>query len=344
MRRFLVVLASCCSSAPPPKSGGDLIPPPRPGAVTPSNSACTYDGPWGAEQPRELRLGPGGPVFVTAFQTEQAHLELAGTAARLEIEVDGFQFVGHVDHPVVHPARAFVMAGYLVPGSHSTLRPVGTRPHQLTVEITPPAFVKPLAPTRDTRPCRDLGLDHTALEPASALDRALEAKAYTLPVSTPIPLAATHGASPVAELRFAAEPSVRIVEQRGDLARIFVDEFHDRAAGVAVVGWVARSLLAEAAGSGSEGGWAVGSAPSPNSGLSRARRHVSCTHEVPLTVEAGAVREQAGIVTPGTKFGVLDGDGDLVPITLDRIAIELAPGVRVMVKRSAIAGCADVPR
>lgn len=315
-----------------------------PSVLEPANIDCAFDGPWGPDQPRELRFGEGGPAFATAFRTESAHLELAGTSAFVEIEVDGFRFWGHVDRPVLHPARAFLMGGYLLPGSHSTLRPINARPQQLAVEIVPPKFIKPLSPPRDTRPCNDFGLSYAELDPSSALGSDLNGDGYKLPANTPIPLAASHGAPPVGELRFDVEPIVSIVEQRGELARILVDDSYDRDAGIAVVGWVSRSLLAHAGPSGQERSWSIGAGPPTSSGLSRAKRHVHCTHEVPLIVELGGARHLAGAIRPDTKFGLIEGPGDTIEITLDRISLQLAPTARAMVKRTAIGDCPDVPR
>lgn len=283
-------------------------------------------------------------MYATAFRTAKARLALAGTAAFLEIDLPGFRFWGHVDRPVLHPARAFVMAGYLVPGSHATLRAVAAKPAGVTVELAPPAFVKPLLTPRDTRACKELGLGYAELVPTSALDRALEPQTYKLPANTPVPLAATPGASPVAELRFDEEASLRLVEQRGDLARVFIHESTDRDASISVVGWVPRALLAETAPSGREGSGAAGGGPPVSSGLSRAKRHVSCPHEVPLVVELGATRQLVGAIQPSTTFGVGDGDGEMVAIVPDRIALQLAPEAHLLVKRSAIADCVDVPR
>jgi hypothetical protein len=315
-----------------------------PSALEPATIDCTFDGPWGPDQPRELRFGEGGPAYATAFRTERAHLELAGTGAFVEIEVDGFRFWGHVDHAVLHPARAFLMSGYLLPGFHSTLHPISARQPELTVEIVPPTFVKPLSSQRDTRPCKDFGLSYAEFDPSTALGGQLNGDGYKLPANTPIPLAANHGAPPVAELRFDVEPYVSVVEQRGELARILIDDSYDRDAGISVVGWVSRSLLVHVGASGREGNWSIGAGPPTSSGLSRAKRHVRCTHEVPLIVELGNVRHLAGAIRPDTKFGLIEGPEDTLEITLDRISLQLAPTARAMVKRTDVGDCTDVPR
>lgn len=349
MRRLLVLLACCCSSSPPTRPPGGLPLQARrglpgyPGVVEPSNIDCRFVGPWGPEQPTQLRFGDEGPVYATAFQTEKAQLEISGTSAFVEIEVEGYRFWGHVDRPVLHPARAFVLGGYLVPGFHATLRPVGARPHELAVEITPPRFVKPLSPPREWRPCTDLGLAYGEFHASSALGDA-SGDGYKLPASTPIALAAAHGGPPVAELTFGEEAVVSVIEQRGEHARIFVGDSYDHEAGIWVVGWVARSLLVAAGGFGQSGNWSMGSGPPVSSGLSRARRHVRCTHEVPLIVELAGERHLAGAIRPGTTFGVNDGPGETLDIVLDRVSIQLAPGARPMVKQSAIAACTDIPR
>src|SRR5881394_3369196 len=125
MRRLTVLLACCCSGAPTPPPSGRVLPQSRraldgyPSVLEPASIDCTFTGPWGRDQPTELRLGEGGPVFATGFRAQNVQLELAGTAAFLEIVVDGFRFWGHVDRPVLYAAHAALMAGYLVPGIHT---------------------------------------------------------------------------------------------------------------------------------------------------------------------------------------------------------------------------------
>ena len=351
VRQLLVLLACCCSGPPPTKPPGGTPAPSRrgladyPSVVELSNIDCTFAGPWGADQPRELRFGEGGPVFATAFRTENAHLELGGTAGVVEIDVEGFRFWGHVDHAVLHPARAFVMAGYLIPGFHTTLHPIRANQQQVTVEVVPPKFVKPISAPRESRPCNDVGLALADFDPWSALGNDVHPDSYKLPANTPIPLAASPGGPPVAELRFDGEAYVSVVEQRGELARILVDDSNDREAGTYVVGWVSKAALVPVPnGFGYEASRSVGSGPPVSSGFSRTKRHVRCTHEVPLVVELGTARHLAGAIKPDTKFGVIDAPGDLLEITLDRISLQLAPTARAMVKRTAVGDCSDVPR
>lgn len=316
-----------------------------PSVLEPATVDCTLNGPWGPEQPHELRFGEDGPVYATAFRSESARLELAGTSAFVDVDVDGFRLWGHVTHDVVlHPAHAFVFAGYMLPGFHAALHPISARPQELVVEIVPPKFVKPLSPARDTRPCKDFGLAYAELDPSSALGDNLNIDGYKLPANTPIPLAAKYGDAPVAQLQFDVEANVGVVEQRGELARIVVDDSYDQDAGTSVVGWVSRSLLVHVGAIGHAGNWSTGAGPPISSGLSRAKRHVRCTHEVPLIVELGNVRHLAGAIQPDTKFGLVDGPSDTIEITFDRISLQLAPTARALVKRAAVSDCTDVPR
>jgi hypothetical protein len=41
---------------------------------------------------------------------------------------------------------------------------------------------------------------------------------------------------------------------------------------------------------------------------------------------------------------LIEAPEDTLEITLDRISLQLAPTARAMVKRTAVADCADVPR
>ena len=55
-------------------------------------------------------------------------------------------------------------------------------------------------------------------------------------------------------------------------------------------------------------------------------------------------RHLAGVIQPGTTFGLDETLGDTIAITLDRIGLQLAPGARPLVRQTAVADCTDVPR
>lgn len=317
-----------------------------PGVLEPARVDCTFTGPWNATQPRELRLGASGPAYVTVFRATQAALELGGAEAFAELRVDGFRLWGHVGPGVrLHPARPFLVAGYLLPGMHAELQPLEARAGTVTFALAAPKFVTPTAPPRDRRACADVGLAIAELDPMAALGSLARRDGFEIAANTAVPLATTPGGAPVAELRFDEGAHVVVVEERGDLARIVVDEYYDTDAGSSVVGWVPRVRLAPTGPFGHPGGRSSGVGPPTTSGLSRARRHVQCTRTVPLVIEQGDARHLAGAIEPGTKFGVVDAPGDtMVAITFDRIALALAPATRALVRRDALATCTDVPR
>lgn len=346
MRWAVLVLMACSgpATAPPVVAHQAPLTTPRalagyPSVLEPAATDCTVSGPWGPEQPRELRLGPGGSVFATVYRSDGAKLELAGARAFAELTVGGFRLWGDVDGAHVHPARAFVHGGFLVPGSHAQLRPVAARASLVTVDLAPPDFVKAMGPVRDVRRCDELGLAAVELHLSTLFQP--QPHGVLIPAGVALPIMKGPGGPPVAELAFEEETLASVVGTRGDFVRIFVDEGAD----TAVLAWVARSRVAPGGASGQLGGGGRGLGPPTTSGLSRAPRHVTCTRDVPLVIELGGTQHLVGAIGAGTKFGVAEEvAAELVAITFDRVALVLAPGARPLVKRTALESCADVPR
>lgn len=362
MKRFLLLVAACGG---PPTTAAAPAPPPRavaappisaralpgyPPPLEPRGATCVITGAWSPEQPHELRFRRGGRTFATVNHVDRAALSLGEEAAGpfVELWTHDVHLWGSVvaDQILLHPSRALLFDGYLLPGPTALLRWLGAAAEPVPVGIRLPDFVEPASPPRDDLRCADLTLDEKEFEPRSAVD-APDGEELMLAEQKAIPLSRELHGPPAAVLRLdvGGSPLVEVIERRGDRARIVVkDESLDPGDDVLLVGWVQAGLLAPRShgfgGSWGSAGEDSGSMPRPREGW----RIVTCPHEVPLVVELEGERHLVGAASAGVRIELppdTDKAGDrLVETVVRSRQIQLADDTRLLVKGSAVTGCA----
>lgn len=342
---WLVVAA--CSGTPAPTTPAVTAKPADEASLAPTAIACRLEGKWDYEQPHDLRFRAGDKPFASVGHTDHAVLALTTTGAYVELSTDVIKIGGMVpgEAVILHPAKPFLVADYLIPGAGAILRWRGANPGTVSFELELGPHIKPVVPPRATRSCGDLALESASdLDPQELVEGPRLGFAM-LPNNQAIPLSIEPGAPPVAELRYADDaPRVDILERRGDDARVIVlvsslDPRND----VTVVGWVSAALL-DSRMSGFGGTWATGG----DRGAVRGRRLrgtqlVRCAHEVPLIAELGHERHVVGAIAANVVIDVLpDQQGNDFPaVTIRAASVQLAEGARFLVKRTALADCTE---
>jgi hypothetical protein len=296
----------------------------------PVASSCVVSG---SEVSRAVRLRlPSGRTFARVTAAAAARAHLGSGDATVEIVASPVRLVGRTrDVPLV-AARAFPVAGILVPGGATPLRLVDARADAVVVEMDVPPIVRGTpAVARAAVSCADLRLDAAEIDFHALLGPTrLEAQ---LPLTTKIPLAAERDGAPVAELVVTDDDGrvVDVLEQDTKKTRIA----WRGAADSVVVGWVASRMLepVEPAHLGAIGvAETMPRVDSPVEG-----RALVCPRDVPLVVEVAGERATVGSIEPGTRLVPLAGADGFVSVALD------TPGViftsRVLVRTPDVAEC-----
>ena len=322
--------------------GGSSPPPPE--VKPPVRAECALAGGWAFEQPRELRIRAGGPVFATVGEVERAELSL-GATAHVELQADVLRLGGFVpvDRVILHAARPMLVAGALIPGPRATIRWLGGEESRARIEVVLPEHIVPLVPQRVEWTCADLTLERGSFEARDAIAEEGEEVQAMLPGGQAVPVSTTPGGPPVVELRYLTDdgPLVDVVERRGDQVRVVVLVHSlDPQADVLVVGWVPAELL-RPHDRGFGGSWAEDGGFGRRRGRPRpGARRVSCEHEVPLTVELHRDRRLVGAVKPRVVIEVLAGPSqDMVEVVLLESPVELADGARFLTRRDRVEAC-----
>jgi hypothetical protein len=210
----------------------------------------------------------------------------------------------------------------------------------ITIVPSLPSWATARAPLGGELSCTELTLAQATFSPRDGIDAATESQAM-LPDIVRIPMALVPGGKPVVELMFpkAGDPLVDIIERSGNSVRVVVyPPTLDPDDSSLIVGWIPASILRPHS-HGFGGSWTTGGEGGFANGRPRAKRSVTCTHEVPLVVELGTEQHLVGAITAKTTIGVLDDAGPLVEVEVRNAGIELAPGARLLAKLTALADC-----
>lgn len=311
MRVLLVALVAC--STPPAK-------PPVP-------SACNLAGAWEYGQPDALRLHPSGKIFGTLIDPQTAKLVLAPDSAEVELAGKSLRVKGFVERGALrlHPARAMLLGDAFAPGPSAVLRPAGDQ-----FELAAPKYMA-AKPVRTKLACNDLALVPAQFDPREVLPPAQTASALSAGVA--IPLAAQPDAAPIGELRFTEPAPADVVDRKADRVRVVLDAWGDPDADTFVVGWVPASLVV-AGPQGHAVNTTTGGGRGAVTGRPRGTRHVTCTREVPLSIELDGKRSVVGAILPGAEISLV-GETEIAP---ERLGLQLADGARAFV--ASLDGCA----
>ncbi len=353
----VLVVAACASPASPqlraPQSGPRPRPPSSralPGYPPPEEPAavtCAVAGTWSPDQPNELRFRRGGRTVVTVYQAKRATVSLGEDPASPFVELSSphgrLWGVVMADRLLLHPARAMLFDGYLVPGPTALLRWLGAAAEPVPIGVQLPELVRPASPPRDDLRCADLSLDEPDFQPRAAID-APEGEHVVFVEGKPIPIARELNGAAVADLVFESSPGIEVIERRGDRARVIVEHSNlNPAENVLVVGWVAASALVVKptgfGGSWGSGGAGSGPLPRPHRGW----QMVSCPREVPLVAELEGEQHLIGAVAAGVPLELPPGTARtgerLVEIVVRSRQMAFADDVRVLTQGAALAGC-----
>ncbi|MDC3962786.1 hypothetical protein [Polyangium jinanense] len=312
-----------------------------------------------------LRFTPGGRAFAIVGQKRAGGMAglfgsagdgrsgevvlLDGPAKSFGVRIEnpllvlrGFTDVADLD---LHPARASVIAGFLVP---TRLRVVSAS--SAGVEVAPEIdkkveLVGSLPAQRAT--CAELSLDPAAADVDAALPAATKKDTYMLlREGDPIDLAVEPAGTAVARLRpSSSSSSVRVLDTKGKSTRIAwsLD-------GGTVFGWISSSALEkppEGRRPGAEGRMrALPPEEKPVESL-------VCSQDVPLVAEVAGERVAVGHVRAGTVLGVMERAAPFARIAAPRgpdhgfgappPETTAAEGASFRVPASALDGCKPRP-
>jgi hypothetical protein len=363
MHRLLPLLLLACSSpksepSAPVASGSAPAPIDAPVTVAPDADpfagypprvagpiGCTLRGAW-KDQPRQLRFAAGGKPYVEVFGNPSAEVTFGGAAVFAELEAPSLRLAGFVDPKatLLHPAVAFVVADWLVPGPSAQLAFAAEQGGRIAFDVALPDGVKAKAPVRGERACAELAVDASKkFDPNEVLDDSQ--KEAMLHANRTIPLSIEPGKPPVAELRYKSSEAVEILDVRDKHVRVAVQVSSlNPKNNVVVFGWVPASAIHEKntgfGGSWATGGDGVGGRRPPR----KDSTFVACTSETPLVVDFGGEQRTVGVVLPKITIEVFAGGEDFVEVQLHRVHATLVDGARWLVKRAALAGCAETSR
>jgi hypothetical protein len=321
-----------------------------PDPVEPPPAACALRGHWAYEEPHELRFREGDPPFATLNEVKDAALSLSqgGPFAELDNgEVRVWGFVAR-DQLLLHAAKPLLVAGFLAPGPSAVLHWLDASAAGVSFEVATHGDIRTAAPVRGVAPCDSLSIQDDAKFDARDAIPEVAQRTAMLPDQQPVPVSTEPGSPPVAWLEYEKgdAPVIDVLDTRGDAVRVAVQmHWMDPLKNLVVVGWVPGTSVrpTPSHGVGYGGSWASGGGGHALGHRPRAEtRHVRCTHEVPLVGELGNERHLIGELASGVEIEILPGDGELVPIVDGRHEdLNMADGARLLVKRSAVADCAD---
>jgi hypothetical protein len=329
--------------APPPPSDAPRDPPT---IALPVDVACalTTTGWRGTTSSTEIRVADGGPIFATVVSgAARLHLPIGSTArgAVLEVADNLLAVRGHVAGVDVwlHPAKAFVMGGAVVPLGDANLVwsaakagvVVATFEPREGITLTPPSL------TQDV-PCDALSLDSTTIEATTVVPGSTSEKWGLMRLSPAVPLSLVAGGPPLATLAASSpfDSKVTVMETAGKSARIFWERENS-----AIFGWVPTSALTFPSklpighGSGSGSGSGLGGSTHP-------AYRVICPDDVTAIVDIGGERWTVGRILAGSKINVMSTKGDYRPVLMRGTGIQIADGAQLIVQAARIAGCKEI--
>jgi hypothetical protein len=316
-----------------------------PSPIDSSASGCKLSGQWETEQPRALRFRPSSPPFLTLHGAKRAEvtlLEEADPIAFVELSSDVVRAFGFLSGEVgLHPAKPFLVAGYIAPASESRLVWRGSKGGKVGIEIDVGKFLEPFVAPKDDRACDDVTLSSTAKFAARDAIAEVTKTTEQLPVAHPIALRKDAKGPPIAEIHPSSCPAlfVDVIERSGPDARVVVQPCSlDPMLSYVVVGWVPASLLIARAG-GTGGSFAFGGGIGDISARRRGKR-ASCEGEVPLVAEQAGEMHLIGAIAAKTVIDLFEaGPAGYVRVLPLRGNLELGAGVRLLAKESFLAGC-----
>lgn len=313
-----------------------------PAIELPAGTACVIEGPW---QPRGeatlLRLRDRGPVFAEVGGGVDARLHLPPgrpSGAAIEVDAGGVSLRGRVDAEAIpiRPARPIAFQGFAVPLGATLLELGEAAEGKVTVTWPGAEGIKPLhAPVSERLRCDDVTvgeLEIDAVVAAGVLDGEREAR---LRLGRAIPLSATPGGPPAAELLPAddEDADVTVVGISGGRSRVLW--WREDAL---IVGWVPSAELRPKPSAGGLLGEAFGVGGLGLRGIGEGEARV-CAADVPLLAQAGGERATVGAVRAGTAIEVLDRGAPYARVSVDTGGVWIAEGAALYARAAELARC-----
>ncbi len=253
-----------------------------------------------------LRLTEGGPAFAR-FDSGGASLSIPTGkvgSALLETSAEGVVARGFIDAASIElrPARAFVMAGFVVPNATATLSFTSAKEDALMVALKPaPGVHVTKKLIEEERPCGDVGFDSTKYETKTPVFGTRSASTMLIRRGPVALMLKPTDKTPVATLS--------IPQEREVVQRYFIDK--DRALisweaeNMLVFGWVSSQALTNFNGGRGSMGPIVGfGRPGGTRGKPVAR--LQCDEDVPVIARVKDVERTVGHVARGTVIPVLE--------------------------------------
>lgn len=355
MRPYLALLLAACSPAASPPTTVVVEPtaPAAPAPVTdreppaPAPPAVEAPGQQGCLLPSSgyhaLRFRADGPPFASLGGTS-ATIDLttsgpsAGAAARAVRAGFTLQGIVAAEGITVVPARAVVIAGFVVPKPGAALPWKGTLPGTIKVSFALEADVEalPEAGLADLGlPCDAVSLDHAYFDPRTAAPRSPKEKEMLVRAGKVVPLSRTPEGPPVARLRLTGDDlSVTLVLTRGRRALVRREQ-----QSALVFGWVSAADLHAPPADQIGEAYGIGDLGMVGKATPASVRTVRCDRDVPLVAEVAGERRTVGSVAAGTALVLLDRTGDLISVKLPDKLADVEADARLGVLASHVSVC-----
>lgn len=290
-----------------------------------------------------LRLTEGGPIFAR-FDSGGASLSIptgkAGSAL-LETSAEGVVARGFVDVSSIElrPARAFVMAGFVVPSATATLSFTSAKEDALTIALKPsPGVIVSKKLIEEERPCADVGFDSAKYETKTPVFGTRSGSTMLIRRGPVALMLKPSDKTPVATLSVPADRDV--------VQRYFVEKDRSliswEAEDMLVFGWVSSVALHEfGGGQGSIGRLGGFGRTGPARGTPVAR--LQCDEDVPVIAQVKDVERTIGQVARGTVIQVLEWGGERTRIELFTKSLSPDVAARFFARTPELERCKKLP-
>jgi len=255
----------------------------------------------------------------------------------------GWEVSGYLGSDAIslHPVRALIFGGFLVPTHEASLGWEEASPGRLVLVVAPSRGIKAGAPAlRAAFACQDVTVGaQEGFDAGAAIPQAARAKDGVLRARPGIPLSVEAGGPPAAWLDPpGGDEPVKVLEARGAFVRVAWARLDQVVFGWVPVGDVSTRGAAAAARYGirglPRGGVAAEASLAPN--VTRYR----CSVDVPLVADARGEAMRVGTVVAGTRLDARDRVGGVIRLVVPPTApVEVLDGVVLGIPEAALGGC-----
>ncbi|MBL8742896.1 MAG: hypothetical protein JNK04_17425 [Myxococcales bacterium] len=290
-----------------------------------------------------LRLTPDGPAFARFLEGSVTLSIPSGKAGStlLDTSAQGVVVRGFVDAATIElrPARAFVMAGFVVPSATARLAFTSAEGDSIKLALKPsPGVIPKQKLIEEERPCSDVGLEVAKYETKTPVFGTRAASAMRIR-RTPVPLFLKPAdRAPLATLA--------VPEERDVVDRYFVDKDRSliawQADDMLVFGWVSSSALSPLNGSGGLLGRGSGFTP-PAAVHEKPLARLQCGADVPVIARVMDVERTVGNISAGTVIPVVERDKPFSRVEVFTASLIPDANARFFVRTAELEHCKALP-